>query len=435
MKVEEFLRKWRLGPDAVDMGEVCRKMEVEMARGLYTKDSGSSLPMIPTFFSDDSNLVPGRKAIVLDAGGTNLRTCLVEFDSNLQPLITDFQKTKMPGLEREVSKKEFFSVMADNVQRLIPKSRSIGFCFSYAARITRDLDGIPLAFSKEIKAPEVIGERLGRSLLEECAARGLDVSGHRICVLNDAVATLLAGRTASGAGREHSAWVGYILGTGTNTAYAERTAMIGKLEEGERTVERMVINLESGNFSLELGPMDELFRATTRESGRYKFEKMISGAYLGPLSAMAISKAVEEGVFSKAFAGEFENIGELDTIRMSNFLERPFDMDSPLSRAASFDDADRRSLFRLLDAFIARAAKLTACNLAAVVLKTGEGRDPSRPVCVNADGTTFYKTWNLRRYTDFYLYDYLTRGLGLNYEFVRIPDSPVIGAATAALAL
>ena len=46
-----------------------------------------------------------------------------------------------------------------------------------------------------------------------------------------------------------------------------------------------------------------------------------------------------------------------------------------------------------------RAAKLTAVNLASIALKSGAGRDPRRPICVTADGTTFYELKGLREKT------------------------------------
>ena len=109
--------------------------------------------------------------IVIDAGGTNFRTCLVTFDHNLNPVISDFRKSRMPGIEREVSAKEFFSIIADETERLIDKSDRIGFCFSYAATILPDHDGIPECFSKEIKASEVLGKHLGKEILKDIHAK------------------------------------------------------------------------------------------------------------------------------------------------------------------------------------------------------------------------------------------------------------------------
>ena len=49
-------------------------------------------------------------------------------------------------------------------------------------------------------------------------------------------------------------------------------------------------------------------------------------------------------------------------------------------------------MIRLCTPVYARAAVLTAVNLASAILKTGEGRDAARPVCVNVDGATYYRT-------------------------------------------
>ena len=65
---------------------------------------------------------------------------MVTFDENLSPVISDFHKSRMPGIEREVSASEFFSVIADETERLIDLSDRIGFCFSYAAEILPDHD-------------------------------------------------------------------------------------------------------------------------------------------------------------------------------------------------------------------------------------------------------------------------------------------------------
>jgi hexokinase len=279
-----------------------------------------------------------------------------------------------------------------------------------------------------------VGMKLGVSLLAELKRRGHDVSSYRIGILNDTVATLLAGKVAP-TGREYSAYIGYILGTGTNTAYVEDTKMIGKLKGRENLSPRMIINVESGNFLLNVSPIDAEFRATTKNPDSYSFEKMVSGAYLGPLAYHVVRKAVEEGVFSKSFADGFARLSTLTTTEMSNFLEMPRNKEYVLSAVAAGNDQDITSLYLILDSFIARSAKLTACNLSAAVLKSGQGTDPSRPVCINADGTTFYKTMNLKRYTDFYLHQFLSEKLGYHYEFVNIKDSPVIGAAIAALGL
>ncbi len=428
-RTEAFLEKWKVSPDSVDMQAVCDRFLHEMDLGLKVA-GGSSLQMIPTYASESEQVKPGETVIVLDAGGTNFRTCLVVFDENRIPHISDFKKSGMPGVKEEVSAQQFFSALADDVERLIDKSDKIGFCFSYAATILPDHDGVPLAFSKEIKAPEVIGMPVGASLLAELGRRGHDVSKKRVSVVNDTVATLLAGKASAG-NTVYDGFIGFILGTGTNTAYSELNSAIGKVDCG--TSGTQIINVESGSFYFSLGELDSEFFASTKQPEAYHFEKMISGAYLGPYSHLLVKKAVEEGLFSDAFAKSFAAIEPLTTTTMSNYLEMPYNTDYALVRCVGDNEDDATTLWMLLDSFIARAAKLTAVNLSAAVLKSGCGSDPRRPVCINADGTTYYKTEFLKQYTEYYLYQFLQCTKHRYVKFVRIDDSPVLGAAIAGL--
>jgi hexokinase len=430
-EVKDFLVKWGISPENVKTDEMLDFFLKEMNDGLTEK--GSSLSMIPTYISDKSILIPGKKLIVIDAGGTNLRTCLVSFDENLKPVISDFQKVPMPGVKKEVSAKEFFGVFADQVESIIDKSDYIGFCFSYAATISPDNDGTPIIFSKEIKAPEVIGKKVGATLLAELKDRGYNVENKRVAVLNDTVATLLAGKAAASKDKQYDGYVGFILGTGTNTAYLENNSNLKKLSDIEPG--KQVINVESGSLSIKQGKLDELFNSTTKDPKQYIFEKMISGAYLGPLSNVAIAKAVEEGLLSKEFAKRFEEVGPVNTTEMSHYLEMPFNEDYKLVKCVLGNKNDAENLWYILESLIERAGKMTAINLTAAIIKTEFGKDPLHPVCINADGTTFYKTEYLEKYTNYYLEELLVKKYHRYYETVCIDNSPTIGAAIAALGL
>ena len=427
-RVESFLGEWGISVDAIDMQSSCDGFLRAMEKGLES-DGASSLAMIPTYVDPDAELTPGERVIVLDAGGTNFRTCLVSLAGEGDPRIESFSKKGMPGVHHEVCAAEFFSSLADQVEPLIDQSDRIGFCFSYAARITDDHDGIPLVFSKEIKAPEVIGMPVGVSLLAELARRGHDVKRKRVSVINDTVATLLAGKVSAGVS-PYESHIGFILGTGTNTAYVERGANIGKLALPEGR--SMVINVESGSYDLAIGELDRRFFASTRSPDDYHFEKMISGAYLGAFSELVIRQAIDEGLLSEAFARRFESIVPLDTKRMSHYLEMPHNQMYDLVRCVT-NEEDALALHMILDSIIARAAKLTAVNLSAAVLKSQSGENPRYPVCINADGTTFYKTARLAEYTRHYVLEFLQRRHHRHVDFIRIDDSPIIGAAVAAL--
>ena len=426
-RTDAFLKKHMLCAEQIDEKELLDYFQDQMDKG--RRGVESSLQMIATYVSPDSKVEPGEKVIVLDAGGTNFRTCLVTFDENRKPVISDFQKTGMPGVKEEVSAKQFFSILADNVERLIDKSDKIGFCFSYAAEILENHDGVPLMFSKEIKAPEVIGMRIGENLLAELSRRGYDVSKKRVSIVNDTVATLLAAKAEYP--ENASAYIGFILGTGTNTAYSELNCNIAKI--GKNNNDKQIINVESGCLKLELGDLDHAYMQTTKEPNLYHLEKKISGAYLGGFAALVIDKAIEEGVLSDEFAKRYSEIERLNTTRMSHYLEMPHNMDYDLVRCVDGQEDDAKALYKIIKAIIERAGKLTAINLTAAVLASGEGDNPRLPVIINADGTTFYKTAFLEFYTREYLDLILEKQYGRYFEIINVDSSPTIGAAIAGL--
>ncbi len=111
--------------------------------------------MIPTFIETAREVPRGEKVIALDAGGTNLRVAVVRFDASGKPVIEDLARHRMPGVDEEIGKDEFFRRMAGFVLPFAGRADRIGFCFSYAVEMMPDKDGKLMHFSKEIKAPGV----------------------------------------------------------------------------------------------------------------------------------------------------------------------------------------------------------------------------------------------------------------------------------------
>ena len=147
-KANEFLKKHKMDAGSVDMENCCDTFLKEMEQGLA--DKGSTLKMIPTYIETEKNVPTDNPVIVMDAGGTNFRVAVVQFKKDGHADISDFQLFEMPGIEREVGKKEFFEIMAGYVRGVIDKSPDIGFCFSYPAEIFPNKDGKLIHFSKEI---------------------------------------------------------------------------------------------------------------------------------------------------------------------------------------------------------------------------------------------------------------------------------------------
>jgi hexokinase len=424
----EFIRDASVGPDSVDMQTACDAFIAEMKRGLAGENS--SLHMLPTYLSTDREIPVGEPVAVLDAGGTNFRVCTVEFDESFVPKITNYRKTAMPGARHEVSAQEFFAAMSEFAAPVIPTAKKIGFCFSYAAEITPQRDGRLLYFSKEIKAPEVHGRLIGSGFLH-ALPRSLASGIEGLTLLNDTAAALLAGKAAS-QGRPYSSYVGFILGTGTNTAYLEHSQAVKRIRGAEQE-QRQIINVESGSFAYPGSAIDREFYSLTKDPGSYQFEKLISGAYLGPYAGLVVRKGIEQSLFSEGFARRFESAAALDTVMMDEFLHRPDDPRGVLAGCCAGDLEDAAVLYTILDAVVERAGKLTAVNIAAAVLQGGEGTNPARPVCITADGTTFYRTHNVKFYTEYYLHAFLSGPRQRWYELVFVDNAPVIGAAIAGL--
>ncbi len=419
-KGRDFLHHYGMDPEQFDMEEGCSLFLHEMEKGLQGEPS--SLMMLPTYLDPEGDIPHEEPVIVLDAGGTNFRTASVSITKEGIPLITHFRKFPMPGTGGDpVGKNEFFDRIAEYVHDVIDTSSKIGFCFSYPTEMYESGDGRLLTFTKEVRAPEVEGVRIGWNL-----QKAFNRAGYRgrkkIVILNDATAVLLAGQIDH-RGKEFETYLGYILGTGMNCSYIEKT---GAAKQNQ------IINIESGKFALfEGGLIDQEFAASTDKPEESKFEKKISGAYQGPLALAVLKKAAGDSLFSPKTQKELESMDTLQTKTMDQFLHTPYDPSNLIARICS--DHDRIIIYTILDRLIERAAKLAAASLAAVVLKTGKGDIPSKPVCITVDGTTYFKTKGLQFRTEYYVKDFLEKRYNLYTEFTSRKDAPLIGAAVAGL--
>ena len=426
-RAEDFLKRNAFSLRAINVTTLLHDFESEMATGLA--GGKSSLPMIPAYLSTGKPVPADKPVIVVDAGGTNLRVGVVVFDGQGVPQISRFTKHRMPGTAGPVSARVFYDTLATCLEPLLDKASSVGFCFSYPAEITPDGDARLLRWTKQVQAPEVVGTRVGSGLRDCLAARGRRL---RVVVLNDTVATLLAG-CGAGMSRRYEAYVGFILGTGTNTAYVERHAALIKVA-GLPPSGQMAVNVESGNFArAPRSHFDELFDATTVDPGSYCFEKMISGAYLGGLGLTVLREAASTGLFTPPAAAAITALSALDNKDLDDFCHNPF-IASGVLATLPLTDNDRRVLITLCTPLYTRAALFAAVNIAAAVLKTGAGHDPLHPVCITVDGSTFYRT--LTASFKSRVEEHLRRilgGHGVFYHVIQVADAPLIGAAVAGL--
>jgi hexokinase len=396
----------------------------EMLKGLES-DAGS-LRMIPTYIEADNKFKVDLPVLAIDAGGTNFRAALVKVSSSGKLEIKNVLNNKMPGLEGEISKEEFFNTIASYVRPLAEKTDRIGFCFSYPSEILPNKDGRLIYFCKEVQAPGVVGQLIGKNLLD-----ALGMPEKQIVLLNDTVATLLAGKSAS-IGHDYDSFIGYILGTGTNTCYIENNPNILKNRSLDSS-KSQIINIESGNFSLApRTDLDHQFDSATTNPGSHTFEKMISGGYFGPLCLLTLKTAAKEGVFTSDTASGLLALQELSSEEVNIFITDPKSGRSTLSSFMK-DTTDTESCLNIVNCILDRAAFLVAGNLAAVVLKTNKGKTKERPILVTVEGSFYYKLNNLRTQIDKYLRAYLSGERERFVEFMEVKQSSLVGAALAAL--
>lgn len=397
----------------------------EMEKGLAGKPS--SLMMVPAYIGVSGRVPSGRKVVVLDAGGTNFRSGLVE----IPPRVTERQNRPMPGARDDVDIESFYGAFTSEIRRLMPRAdvAKIGWCFSYPAEATPRLDARLARWTKNIRAPGIVGQLVGEELLKR-------LGGGIIAIVNDTVATLLAAKATEG-DRVYSSYIGFILGTGTNCAYVEKCANITKLGVAANVGGDMIVNAESGGFScIEQSAFDKAMDAKTVQCGQNIFEKMISGAYLGGIGFELYRAAAKAGLFSKRAASAITGLGALETMDFDNFCaSRTVEgRTNPLDSV--FSGADDAKMARRLGIHVfERAAALTAVHLAAFAIKSGAGESAEAPIAINADGSTYYKTRAIPfAATVKKELDKLLGRRNIHYEITpQVDDAPMVGAAIAAL--
>ena len=450
MAISEFARYYGFHYDRIDPMALVEDVLFEMERGL--KGSGSCLPMIPAYISPVSVAPPHKTVIALDAGGTNLRAALITFDENGKAAAADIRKSPMPGTHGQVTADAFFDEIARVTSPLIleagEKLEGIGFCFSYPMEITKDADGILLAFSKEVDAPEVIGKAIGAGLREALARQNLRAP-ERIVLLNDTVATLLSGlselpvhgglrRGEDNYGIEAGPMVGFILGTGFNTAYPEKN--IPKINFNSPRAPQIVV-CETGNFAHRYaGFLDREYDSGTKNPGTYTLEKAAAGAYLGPLTFHILKQAIYDKLFSFRKQDEFLSWPTLETRYLNEFMHEPLARKGMIGELFGKDERDALACFVYLTSIITeRGGLLSAGIVAAAVEKAAAayegapGFDPFVPVRVAVEGTTYMIYKGMRSALESYLHIMLNGKKPLSYAIAPVEQASLMGAAVAVL--
>lgn len=414
--VSGFLEKRGMHPDLQDTELNAGLFLGEMRNGLNGVES--SIKMLPGFLSLDFERKPEGRFAVIDAGGTNFRTCLVSFGAGA-PRISELKTSQMPGSAgKHVSWDEFIAYTATAILPLLKKTRKAAFCFSYPTVMYPDGDGSLVTPTKQIQ----ISGFEGRKILADLSAKlkALGKQNVELTLLNDTLSVLLSS-FANTRPKNPADNMGLIVGTGLNTAAFFNSSIIEKLRgagNGE-----ILINLESGGFSkLRQGDFDLELDRMSRDPGNYKYEKMCSGAYLGTLSEITLHAAAEEGIFSPGFAGELEALTPLDSAAADAIA---------VGKLTFSKIEDAKKAAEIVRALIERAARLVTANLFAIALLR-KNHEPSRKYVISADGSVFRKCAIFRDHlitNSRYIFE---SRLSSGISFVSPENGTAIGAALSA---
>ena len=426
--IDIFLKKHCMHPDCIDLNGQLDIFVLEMEKGLVGLSEGSMM-MLPSYITIEGNIPINESIIVIDAGGTNLRVALVSFNEKKQSSIDYVKRYPMPGTNGTITFEEMCDTIIEYIHPIVGLSNRIVICFSFPAEILPNKDARIIAFNKEVQIYDAKGKILGESLHASMKRFGITESKH-VVVINDTIATLLGAFTAY-PDRAYDSYVGFVLGTGTNICYIEQIKKMSKLCDKGVDLKSMVINTEYGGFNkLPRGTVDIKIDYESFLTGDMVLEKMIAGAYLSSIVLLTTQLAVSEGLFSISFENKLKNITALPINEIEIFCDNPF-KDSILKELTDGCDSDRIKLYTIIDRIVERAAKITTLALAAVVKKTGYGLDPTIPLCISTEGTTFKKLNLYRSKLNYHVKDFIIDTLGYYVEFVEVENATIIGSAVA----
>ncbi|GCB81090.1 hypothetical protein scyTo_0021326, partial [Scyliorhinus torazame] len=384
----------------VQLLEVKRRMREEMERGLKKEThSSAAVKMLATYVRSTPDGTEKGDFLALDLGGTNFRVLLVKVRSGKRRSVEMHNKIyTIPMDAMEGTGEELFDhivhCISDFLEYMGMKDcvLPLGFTFSFPCE-QRNLDqGILLKWTKGFKATGCEGEDVV-DLLREAIKRREEFELEVVAIVNDTVGTMM-----SCGYDDPFCEVGLIIGTGCNACYMEEMRNVEMVEGDEG---RMCVNMEWGAFG-DNGCLDDIRTEFDREvdllsmnPGKQRFEKLISGMYLGEivrnilinftkrglLFRGKISERLKtRGIFQTKFLSHIES-DRLALLQVRTILQQ-------LGLQSSCDDSI--IVKEVCGVVSRRAAQLCGAGMAAVVDKIRENRHlDCLKVTVGVDGTLY----------------------------------------------
>ncbi|EPY83755.1 hexokinase-1 [Camelus ferus] len=365
-QIQETLAHFHLTKDM--LLEVKKRMRAEMELGLRKQTHDKAVvKMLPSFVRSTPDGTEHGDFLALDLGGTNFRVLLVKIRSGKKRTVEMHNKIyAIPTEIMQGTGEELFdhivSCISDFLDYMGIKGprMPLGFTFSFPCKQT-SLD----------------------------AEFDLDV----VAVVNDTVGTMM-----TCAYEEPTCEVGLIVGTGSNACYMEEMKNVETLEGNEG---RMCINMEWGAFG-DNGCLDDirtiydkLVDEYSLNVGKQRYEKMISGMYLGEIVRNILIDFTKKGFLFRGQISEplktrgiFQTkyLSQIESDRLALLQVRAI-----LQQLGLNSTCDDSILVKTVCGVVSRrAAQLCGAGMAAVVDKIRENRGLDHlNVTVGVDGTLY----------------------------------------------
>lgn len=393
-----------------------KDLEEKIQEGLQADEK--ELRCLPTYIIPEINL-KDENVLVLDLGGTNFRAAIVSFEKEkytiekMEELELKTIMTQTPGIERDT----FFNILIEVIERLgnLDTIKKVGYCFSYPCENDPKGDAKLIKWTKGVTVKDMVGELVGEPL-RIYLNKKLGLRIETVKVINDTVAALYSGFLDK---HKYDAYIGLIVGTGTNMATLYPVSKVPKIAMSDREGE-IAINLESGNYNPPYGSViDEILDEKSPNRGDQRFEKRVSGGYLGQLLADSFPMMD----FSEGF-----NAKDLTYIMSNTDLFQP-------------------ELVKTADRIYERSAQLVAASIAGLIDCLISAKDSIEEVCIVAEGGLFYSTdknsRGIRRFKSYqtiveeelnsFLEDSTVFDRKIQVKFIYMPNANLWGSAIAAI--
>jgi hexokinase len=365
--------------------EVATNFQKDLQIGLRDPKS-SSMRMLKSYVGLPTGKETG-EFLALDFGGTNVRVLRIKLEGE-----GHFEITKkvgepliVPGKYDYIGKNSTADEMFGFLARLIDEAIDgdhetkfyLGHTFSFPST-QDDLNNAKLIiWTKEFATPGVEGKVVNDLLLDALKKRGIE-NVVPVAVINDTVAVLL-----SAAYKQSDIYTGSIYATGHNTCYLESSINDPKgFGNGG-----MILNLECGNF-MKLTPnrFDIELDKKSEKPGEQRFEKMVSGRYMGELFNMAVAELLDE--IGKNYGFDAIDMSGIVSDDTPNFEKAAAIIEGKTGH--KLEISDLKKIKELDAAIIIRSARLVTASYVGIVWqRAGEGEITTQHVAV--DGSVYEK--------------------------------------------